>query len=147
MKVFEIITKCLSESILLDMAFNRKDVESNITSLADPVIEHLIKILKWKDEANYKKHIGDINSWIFKIQRLKLKGNKKPNQHDYYQWMFLDLVDNEIDISRWIKGMYSYNSLTQLRPDEEVYNIIKAIMYKISFDLPLNNFDDISDYL
>lgn len=141
MKVFEIIYN------LFEMAFNRKDVESKVTSLSLPLIKHLIKILKWKDDINYNKHIGDMNSWLYDIQGFSIKGNKKPSQYDYYQWIFTDVAKNEQTISRYIKGLHHYHSLQIIRTDEEVYDIIKSIIYKLSFDLPLDNFDNIEDYL
>lgn len=144
----EIIVNMIAESEIFEMAMARKDAESKITGLGEPTLEHLIKILKWQDNLNYQKHIGDINSWLYKIQNIYIKGNKKPTQHDYYTWIFVDNVTaGEIVIRRWIKGLYQYHDLYVIRTDEEVYDIIKHMIYQISFELPTNNFDDIADYL
>ena len=147
MKIFEIIADRISRTYIFEMAFDRKDVEARITSLSDPVVEHLIKMLKWKDDVNYEKHLGDINSWIFQIQRLKMRGNRKPSQHDYYTWMFDDVAQNELTIGRFIKGLHRYHHLQVIRTDDEVHDIIKSILYQVSFELSLNNFDDIHNYI
>lgn len=147
MRLFEIVGDFISKSYIFEMAFDRKDVESKITSISDPIIEHLVKVLKWDDSINYNKHIGDINRWIFQIQRLKMKGNRKPTQHDYYTWMFEDVAQDELTISRFIKGLHRYHHFPVIRSDEEVFYVIKHILYQTSFDLPLNQFDDINDYI
>lgn len=142
MKVYEIIG-----DFLYEMAFARRDVESKITSLGLPIIKHLIKIVKWKDDSNYNKHVGDINSWFYDIQSFRIKGNKKPTQFDYYAWIFEDVIASEKTLFRFIKGLYQYHNLPELRDDQEVYDIIKNVIYQVSFDLPLDQFDNIQDYL
>lgn len=146
-KFLDILADKLIETELFEMAFNRKDAESKITSLGVPIIEHLIKIFKWKDDLNYHKHIGDINGWLYKIQDIYLKGNTKPSANNYFQWIFVDNVRlGEVNIRRTIKALHRYHHLPVLRTDEEVYDIIKAILYKVSMDLPLNTFEDIENY-
>ncbi len=147
MKVWEIISEKLADSFLFEMAFSRKEVESKITNESYQIIIHLIKILKWQDELNYQKHIGDVNSWLYKIQAYYIKGNKKPTQTDYYKWMFLDVAQNEKTISRYIKGLHKYHHLPVIRTDDEVFDSIKGILYQISYELPLDNFDDLTTYL
>ena len=43
MKLRELFEK--TQDLLYEMAFSRKEVESRITDLSDPVVEHLIKFL------------------------------------------------------------------------------------------------------
>lgn len=147
MKLLELMCDKIINSDLFEQAFRRQEVESQITNLAHPVIEHLIKVLKWDDPINYNKHIGDINEWMYKIQRYKLKGNKKPYQCDYFQWMYTDWVTDADTISLWIRGLHRYSKLLVLRTDEEVYNIIRSILYQISYDLPINKYTTILNYL
>jgi hypothetical protein len=147
MKIYEIIGGLIAKTKIFEMAFGRADIEAKITSISDPIVEHLVKVLKWEDAVNYNKHLGDINNWMFQIQRLKIKGNKKPSQHDYYTWMFEDVAQDELTISRFIKGLHRYHQLPVIRSDDEVYCVIKNVLYQISFELPLNKFNDINDYI
>lgn len=147
MRIFEIITDSLLDSVLFEMAYRRREIESKITSLSSPICKHLIKVLKWQDDINYNKHIGDINDWLFDIQRMRIKGNKKPSQHEYFTWMYTDVVSDELTVSRMIRGLYQYHELPVVRTDEKVHDIIKGIIYQLSYDLVLNKFDDIKDYL
>jgi hypothetical protein len=147
MRLLEVLCEKIINSELFENAFKRQEVESRVTDLSHPIIEHLIKILKWKDELNYYKHVGDINGRVQRIQKMYLKGNKKPTQQDYFQWLFIDGLKDELTLIRWVRALYRYHHLPVLRSDEEVFNIIKAILYKISFDLPLNKYDNIEDYM
>jgi hypothetical protein len=147
MKLLEILCEKFINSELFENAFHRQEVESRITYLTYSVVEHLIKVLKWEDKLNYDTHIRDINSWMFKIQSFILKGNKRPTQKDYYQWMVNDVVQNELNIELWIRGLHRYSHLPVLRTDKEVFDIIKIILYKTSLVLPLTNFRDITDYI
>jgi hypothetical protein len=146
MRILELLGEKISRSSIFEMAFDRKDTEARITALSEPITEHLIKVLKWADDINKQKHLGDIDSWLYKVQRFKLRKNRKPSNHEYFEWLFTDVVQDETTLSRWIKGMYQYHNLPTLRTDDEVYQIIKAIYYKVSFDLETNSFDTITDY-
>jgi hypothetical protein len=131
----------------MEMAYRRNEIESKITALSDPITDHLIKILKWNDPINYKKHCNDIDKWLFKIQAFKLKQNRRPSQSDYFQWMFSDVAANELTVKRFIRGLHEYHHLPIIRDDFEVYDMLKAIFYQLSYDLHLNRFETILDYL
>lgn len=147
MKIIEIITDGLLDSRLFEMAFRRREMESKITNLSSSICKHLIKILKWQDVVNYNKHVGNINDWIFDIQRMYIKGNRKPTQNDYYNWMYNDVIRDELTVIRMIVGLHEYHDLPVIRTDEKVHDIVKAILYQISYDLVINKFDNIKNYL
>jgi hypothetical protein len=146
MRILELLGEKIAKSSIFEMAFDRKDVEAKITSLSEPITEHLIKVLKWEDDTDKHKHLRDIDGWLYKVQRLKLRKNRKPTSHEYFEWLFTDVVQDEITLNRWIKGMHQYSTLPVSREDQEVFDIIKAIYYKVSFDLETNSFDTITNY-
>jgi len=147
MRIYEIMFDEILYTKIFEQALRRRDVESAITSLSVPITKHLVKLLKWHDTLNYDKHIGDINNWLFDIQRLIIKGGKRPTQSDYFTWMFKDVLNDEETLDRMIRGLHQYSNLLVIRKNDEVYNIIKNIMFQLSYDLELNDFDDIQDYL
>jgi len=136
------------EYFLLEQAKQRKDVESVITYLAEPLIEHLIKILKWQDELNYKKHCISIEDFIFDIEKKsKLKGNKLPKQKDYFRWIFNDVVQNQYIVDKWINSLHNYHELKVIRTNEEVFIELKRIIFELSKDLPYQKVKNIEFYL
>lgn len=145
-ELFDNLTESFLD-ILYEMAFSRRDAESKITGLAHPIIEHLIKVLKWKDDLNYNKHLGDIDGWIRQIRIIKLKGNKVPKYNDYYQWMISDLIPDKNTIELWIDSLNRYHQLKELRTNEEVYFTIIEIMNNLSKDLSKSIAKNIDSYL
>jgi hypothetical protein len=146
MKLYEIIGDWLNELPIVEQARRRGEVESKITNTADMIIVHLIKLLRWKDPYNYAKHLSDIDGWLKPIFRIKMKQGF-PKQADYYRWMFTDIISNPDEIRQWVSTLTSYAELPQIRNDDEVYNIIKNIMYNISVDFSKREFNEISFYL
>jgi hypothetical protein len=147
MKLWEILTDKLLDSFIFEQAFRRRELETKITDISYPIIEHLIKVLKWHDEVNYDKHCGDIDGWFDRIQSWKMKVNRKPDQLEYHQWIFKDIINDRSDIVNRIKRMKDYHSLPVKMSDDEVFQHISNIMYQISYDLPVNKFESILDYL
>ena len=145
--MIDILVDTILDTRLFENALRRREVESKITDLAYPIFDHLIKIIKWQDSINYSKHCQDIDNWLSRIQNYYYKGNKKPNQYDYFQWMFHDVIRDQETVSRQIRNMTRYQSLLEIRTNDEVYQIIKSIIYQISYDLPVNKFETITDYL
>jgi len=141
------VLEWFENSPLFEMAFSRKEVESKITNLGSPIIKHLIKIIKWEDEINYEKHCNDITEWFYQVQRMKLKNDKRPLGKDYYKWLFVDNVEDENEIIRWIRSLSNYHQLKSKSTDSEVYQKINIIIQKISNDLSKNRFEDIRHYL
>ena len=67
----------LLESIL-EQAYKRNKAEEIITSEMGPITEHLIKVLKWEDSLNNKKHIKDIRlQWLKKIKDVLVRSKVK----------------------------------------------------------------------
>lgn len=147
MRISDIIIDSILDSRIFEQAFRRRDAETRISSLTISIFSHLIKVLKWQDETNYNKNCSNIDEWIRQIQIIKLKGNNKPSQSDYFQWMFNDVVSNEETVIRNIKSMSRTYILPVIRTDDEVFQIIKNILYQLSYDLPVNKFESILDCL
>lgn len=134
---------------LSEQAKHRSDVESKITDISFPLIEHLIKVLKWEDEVNYKKHCITIEDFIFEIEKKsKIKGNKLPKTKDYFQWIFHDVVQNQYIVDKWVKTLSrEYGDLREIRTNVEVFNELKRIITELSNDLPYRKVKDIEEYL
>lgn len=61
-----------------EQAYKRNKAEEIITSEMGPLTEHLIKVLKWEDSLNNKKHIKDIRlQWLKKIKDVLVRSKVK----------------------------------------------------------------------
>lgn len=132
---------------LYEMAFSRREIESKITNVSYEIIEHLIKVLKWEDALNYQKHLSDINGWLRKLNCYRFNRDKRPKERDYFQWMCVDVINNEKILNTWISDLTNYHQLKSIRSNEDVYNKLIDIFSKMSFDLAHDKFYDIRDYI
>ncbi len=130
---------------------NRKKTQSRLEDFSDPLILHLIKILKWEDDINYKKHINDINNkWLLPMQRRKIN-KKRISSKDYENYLFREsFPDNfkEFDIIVNSAEFDEYRqNLKEVRSNKEVYDKINSMIKPICDDLSNYNFQTIENYL
>ena len=77
------------DDIISEMAFDRKTVMRKIDGLEKPINLHLIKIIRYRDDLNFDKHINDMVVWLTDIQELDVgKANKKLPESDYFKLLF-----------------------------------------------------------
>lgn len=147
MTIYEVIGDWLYDTNIVEQAKRRSDIEFKITNEAGPLIEHLVKVLKWDDPRSYRHHITDMDGWMWTIFRLKMK-ESMPKQRDYYKWMFTDHVGDVSDITEIVTELNRrYGSLPVIRSDGEIYTIIDKIIHQISIDFVARRRNSIEDYL
>ena len=134
---------------LNEMAIDRSKAEKVITSLSDEVYEHLLKILYWKDELNYNKHIKDIDTWLIKVDRIEIKPNsKKLKTQDYLNWLYEDMHSSERQLEKTINKLSKdYGNLPIVTDKTNLYQKIKNIYSELSKDLSSDKFSTISKYI
>ena len=132
---------------LYETAKNKSIVEEKIGDKIIPITNHIIKVLKWKDDVNLHKHQDDINKWFMRIQMYKYKYKKRPKQQTLYELLFEDRIDCLEKINKIVKRELSkYHDLTVIRTDERVYEIMKVMMWEICGDISQNKCEDFEDY-
>jgi hypothetical protein len=131
---------------LYEMARNKSHVEDQIGNFCTPITDHIIKLLKWKDETDFHKHQDDIGEWFLKT--LDYKYNKKrPDQETFYELLFSDRIDSVDKLNKIIKvSLRNYHNLPIIRTNQEVYDIMKPLMWEICGDLSRNKYKDFEDY-
>ena len=138
------------QTLLTEMATDRKKAEKVINGLGDEIFKHLIKILYWIDDINYNKHCSDINSWLYKIQDIELKPNsKRISAKDYHFWLYDEFYSSINQLNSTIKRkLKDYHNLKRTNiTEEELYNKLKNIYEKLCKDLNTNKFEDINEYI
>ncbi|MBB1125602.1 hypothetical protein [Thiospirillum jenense] len=134
--------------LIHEMAFDRRNAEAKITFQGLEILKHLIKLLKWEDSYNHNKHIGDINGWLFSIQRITYKPkNKRFKSEQYYQFLFEEQVKSLDDINTYIKiDLKDYSNLKVKNSNEYVYTELCSLYKKISVDISDGLFIGIDKY-
>jgi hypothetical protein len=121
---------------LYEMARVRAKTEEKIRNYCKPITNHVIKLLKWRDDYNYKKHLEDIDVYIHRVSEYKYQKKKRPDTTTYYELLFEDRISDLNYLSGIIKyDLKNYHELPVIRSDEQVYEIMKKIMWNIASDL------------
>lgn len=69
----------------LEMSYPKRYVEQIITGLADPVNEHLIKLVGFQFPPESREHFRqELDTWLDKIQRLRMKPNNRTGTSKFY---------------------------------------------------------------
>jgi len=142
----DIIWDWAHESTLFEMAWSRQRATDKLHGLSKPILEHLIKILKWDDKLNYKKHCNDLSSWFNELQSVELKNAKKINSRLSFECLITDNGFSLNNISRYIKNLRNYHQLPEIASDEEVYHKIIQIILAICVAIEKDTFEKIEDY-
>ena len=132
---------------LYETAKNKSVVEDKIGDRIVPLTNHIIKVLKWKDDVNLHKHLDDINKWFMRIQMNKYKYKKRPKKQILYELLFEDRIDRLEKVNQIIKReLNKYHDLSSIRTNEQVYEIMKAMMWEICGDISQDKYKDFEDY-
>lgn len=122
-----------------EQAYSKQKAEDILTSEMDPLAEHLIKILKWKDSYNNPKHVRDINNqWLKRVQKAVVSSSIKMKLKQLKRIVVDESMSTfNISISA-LKDEYDINyngSLIAYRTDEEVKYELERILIELAIQL------------
>ena len=132
----------LYENLLVrisEQAYSKQKAEDILTSEMDPLAEHLIKILKWKDSYDNPKHVRDINNqWLKRVQKAVVSSSIKMKLKQLKRIVVDESMSTfNISISA-LKDEYDINyngSLIAYRTDEEVKYELERILIELAIQL------------
>ena len=84
---------------LLEMAYPKRYVEQIITGLADPINEHLIKLVGFEFSAELRQHFRqELDTWLDKIQRLRMQPNNRTGTAKFYYDLLFDYPFGGVEV-------------------------------------------------
>ena len=110
---------------LLEMAYPKRYVEQIITGLADPLNEHLIKLVGFEFSPELRQHFRqELDTWLDKIQRLRMKPNNRTGTTRFYYDLLFDYPFGGVEV-RNTQGIMSlisrhYQGVQPAKTPEEV---------------------------
>ena len=131
------------KNLITEMAFDRKTVMKKIDGLEKPLNLHLIKIIRYKDDINFSKHLKDIKTWLVTIQKLDVgKKDKKLSEKEYFKLLFEQPFTDNTNSKRILNyeksDLKHYLNLPRIRDEKEtvqmLYTIQKIIAKKLAND-------------
>jgi len=103
----------------------KRYVEQIITGLADPLNEHLIKLVGFEFSPELRQHFRqELDTWLDKIQRLRMKPNNQTGAPKFYYDLLFDYPFGGVEVrnTRSIMDLISrrYQGIQPARTPEEV---------------------------
>ena len=110
---------------ILEMAYPKRYVEQIITGLADPLNEHLIKLVGFEFSSELRQHFRqELDTWLDKIQRLRMKPNNRTRTPKFYYDLLFDYPFGGVEVqnTRSIMSLISrhYQGVQPTNTPEEV---------------------------
>ena len=110
---------------LLEMAYPKRYVEQIITGFADPINEHLIKLVAFEFSPELRQHSRqELDTWLDKVQRLRMKPNNRTGSPKFYYDLLFDYPFGGVEVrnTRSIMDLISrrYQGIQPARTPEEV---------------------------
>jgi hypothetical protein len=69
----------------MEMAYPQKLARDILTGIADPINEHLVKLVAFQFDPQPRDHFKtELRSWLNKIQRIRLKPNARTGSFKFY---------------------------------------------------------------
>ena len=138
--------------IISEMAFDRKTVIKKVQDLEDQINLHLVKIIRYKDDLNFEKHLKDVKNWLVQIQKMDVgKKNKKLPEKEYFKLLFTQPFTDATNIKRiqnYEKSdLKDYSELPRIRSEQETVELLFKIHKEIAKRLSNNDIWDVEDYI
>jgi len=95
---------------ILEMAYPKRYVEQIITGLADPINEHLIKLIGFEFSPELCHHFKqELDTWLDKIQRLRMRPNNRTGSPKFYYDLLFDYPFGGVEVrnTQSIMGLIS----------------------------------------
>jgi hypothetical protein len=110
---------------IAEVAYPKRYVEQIITGLADPINEHLIKLVGFEFSAELRQHFRqELDTWLDKIQRLRMKPNNRTGTTKFYYNLLFDYPFGGVEVrnTRSLMDLISrhYQGIRSAKTPEEV---------------------------
>lgn len=140
----------ISDTPLFEMAYARSKAQDKVTSISPQIVQHLVKIFAVHSPNDLQHWKNEINGWLWDIEDIRLKDNKRITQYNYHDWLLNKAHTNytpEI-IKKYIERFRMEYPGTRADADPEfIANQVSHILAHVAADLAENKFTSINDYL
>ena len=128
------------------------NIPKDLEDLEDQINLHLVKIIRYKDDLNFEKHLKDVKNWLVQIQKMDVgKKNKKLPEKEYFKLLFTQPFTDATNIKRiqdYEKSdLKDYLKLPRIRSEQETVELLFKIHKEIAKRLSNDDIWDIEDYI
>jgi len=133
-KILELVADKLMTTKLFEFAFERKKAIDKIESLNDELPYHILKVVIFKKSISRKSYLEEINSWLGKINKIRLKpDNKKFSVNNYMEFLWERYLETPKEVKIRIDELtqeYPTEQLIDNKNIEDIYNFVKKVYFE-----------------
>lgn len=150
MILYEFFENAFMNTSLFEMAYDKKVTIEKARNLQDQIATHLIKIIVYPYSDSIQHWKNEVNAWLIKLQKNKLKGTGKPLSKElFYKILFDEPLGELSDIQDEIyilEKTYLDMKIQEYDP-RKISSILSYAMLGVCEDMSNRKFENISDYL
>jgi len=149
MKIRELLINGLMSTTIFEMAFTKKVAIDHARSLQFEIADHLVKMVMYNRSPNIKHWAAEVNSWLDKIQRRRLKGTNKPlDSKLLFDLLYDEPLGTLDDVQTSMNQNFrDYPDLTIDQPNaEQVSKTLAWVLQQVCLDISKKAFVDINTY-
>lgn len=151
MKITDAVLDLLNDTLLFEMAYERKVAINKIRELQTEICVHLVKYFYFEYNRNSDHWLTEIDAWLSKINFIRLKPNGKKLSGDaYYNILFDEPLGHGVvainDITTYLNRTYKDLSKSGLS-DYQILEKTEKALHSISYDIANSKFTTLKDYI
>jgi hypothetical protein len=131
------------------MAFEKKVAINNARHLQTEIAYHLVKLSMYSESLFINHWSQEVNTWLKKIQRHKLKGTNRPlDKQDLFNILFVEPLETIDEVQDYMNDAYEeYPDLQIDQPSAaEINKNLAWQLQGICQDIARKQFKDIRNY-
>lgn len=129
---------------MFEMASNRNDAMNKVKGLSKTLNTHLFKYYLMPNDNYNREHWGkEIDNFLGDIASYKWKKKTNFDEDEYYNWLYLDFVENISNVKRIIRNVVDdYKDEYHIKYNvEEFVDMLEIFYKKISYLLSIDKYD------
>ena len=141
----------VSSTVLFEMADSRQDARSDVRNMREPIINHLLYLYLYPNSINKNHWLTELSTFFDKIDNLYLKptGKRKLTGNDYYELLFRQPLEGDIrQLNKRLKRVVEKEGKPEVNyTSAEILEKLEKTLHSLSYDLSLDTYSSITDYL
>jgi hypothetical protein len=129
--ILELVVSKLMTTKLFEFAFERKKAIDKIESLNDELAYHILKTIIFQNSVSRNSYLEEINAWLAKINKIRLKpDNKKFSVDNYMEFLWERYLETPKEVKIRINELineYPTEQPINIKNIENIYKFIKKV--------------------
>lgn len=146
----EIFLDLFSESILCEMALERKEAMLHCKGVSFLLVKHFIKVMLFPDHQDYEHWRTEIRGWLNSIDQIIVKQkSRKLKLDDLYKTLYDGPVGHDDGVKILVSKMITYEEIPfiAIKNFDNIQKKIETMYYQLCDDLSIDKMERVDYYI